>query len=218
MPPVPARGCPLFGSEAHMQCKTACPLHDLQIQRSRFVAAGRTEPKPASLLSVGMMRLAHTYFRPPAPVPWLQTPRLIELIRTLWRNPIEAWTQAHFEQPVVQTRLPFCDVIAVSAAPAVRHVLSDNAKNYCKDWFQKRMLAVLTHGLLTAEGRRWRFQRRLMIPLFRPASVKGMARAMAGVVDDVVNRWSARDGSVIDIAEETTDLALRVLEATIFSA
>jgi cytochrome P450 len=151
-------------------------------------------------------------------VPWLQTPRSIELIRTLWRNPIEAWTQAHFEQPVVQTRLPFCDVIAVSAAPAVRHVLSDNAENYCKDWFQKRMLAVLSHGLLTAEGRRWRFQRRLMTPLFRPALVKGMARAMAGVVDDVVKRWSARDGSVIDIAEETTDLALRVLEATIFSA
>jgi cytochrome P450 len=157
-------------------------------------------------------------FRPPAPVPRLQTPRSIDLIRTLWRNPIEAWTQAHFEEPVVKTRLPFCDVVVVNSASAVRRVLSDNAENYCKDHFQKRMLAVLSHGLLTAEGPQWRFQRKLMTPLFRPASVKGMARAMAGVVDDLVKHWSARDGSVIDIAEETTELALEVLAATIFSA
>ena len=165
-----------------------------------------------------MMQLVHRSFRPPAPVPRLHTPRSIELIRTLWHNPIEAWTQAHFEQPVVKTRLPFCDVVVVNSASAVRRVLSDNAENYCKDHFQKRMLAVLSHGLLTAEGPQWRFQRKLMTPLFRPASVKGMARAMAGVVDDVVKHWSARDGSVIDIAEETTDLALEVLAATIFSA
>ena len=164
-----------------------------------------------------MMQLPHTSFRPPAPAPRPQTPRSIDLISTLWRNPIEAWTQAHFEQPVVPTRLPFCDVVAVNAAPAVRRVLSDNAENYCKDDFQKRMLNVLSNGLLTAEGSQWRFQRRLMTPLFRPASIRGMTRAMASVISDAIKRWSPRDGSVVDIAEETTDLALEVLEATIFS-
>jgi cytochrome P450 len=37
-------------------------------------------------------------------------------------------------------------------------------------------------------------------------------------IDELVRRWAKRDGVVLDIAEETTDLALDVLERTIFSA
>jgi cytochrome P450 len=163
------------------------------------------------------MRSSHQSFRPPAPLPRPHALHPLDLLKTLWRNPIEAWTQAHFEQPGISTRLRFGDVVVVNDAAAVRHILSENDKNYCKDRFQKRMLAVLSNGLLTAEGTQWRCQRRLVGPLFRPASVKSMAQAMVDAIDELVVRWSARDGSVLDIAKETTDLTLNVLETTIFS-
>jgi cytochrome P450 len=37
-------------------------------------------------------------------------------------------------------------------------------------------------------------------------------------IDQLIARWKSQDGATIDIAEEMTDLALNVLESTIFSA
>src|SRR5215467_5962543 len=162
------------------------------------------------------MPIERNTFRPPAPMPRADWPGLFDLARTLWNNPIEAWTQAHFEQPIVRTHLPFANIVAVNDPAAVRRVLSDNAENYCKDRFQKRMLAVLSNGLLTAENEQWRSQRRLIAPLFTMRVVKGMASAMNDTINEFIASWASRDG-IIDIAEETTDLALAVLERTIFS-
>ena len=47
----------------------------------------------------------------------------------------------------------------------MRRVLQENEANYCKDRFQKRMLAALSGGLLTAEDAHWYSQRRLIAPL-----------------------------------------------------
>src|SRR5262245_7432083 len=166
--------------------------------------------------SEGAMRIETNTFRPPAPMPRADWPGSFDLVRTLWNNPIEAWTQAHFEQPIVRTHLPFADIVAVNDPAAVRRVLSDNAENYCKDRFQKRMLTVLSNGLLTAENEQWRSQRRLIAPLFTMTAVKSMASTMSDTIAEFIASWASHDG-IIDIAEETTDLALAVLERTIFS-
>ena len=164
------------------------------------------------------MRTQSNTFRPPAPVPRLDWPGPLDLVRILWNNPIEAWTQTHFEQPIVGMHLPFADVVLVNEPGAIRRILSDNADNYCKDRFQKRMLAVLSNGLLTAEKEQWLSQRRLIAPLFTAKAVKCMTSAMNETIGQFVTAWASRDGDVIDIAEATTDLALAVLERTIFSA
>ena len=98
------------------------------------------------------MLARHRSFRPPAPVSYPHTPGSLDLVRILWSNPIEAWTKAHFEEPIVCTRLPFGDVVAVNDPAAVRRVLQENEANYCKDRFQKRMLAALSGGF--ADGGR----------------------------------------------------------------
>jgi len=66
------------------------------------------------------------------------------LISSGWTNPIEAWTKAHFEEPIVRTHLPFGDIVAVNEPVAVRRALQENEKNHCKDRFQKRMLAIIS--------------------------------------------------------------------------
>ena len=158
-------------------------------------------------------------FRPPAPVPRAETLGLIALLKALRNNPLEAWTRAHFEKPVVTGGLVFGEVAVISEPGAIRRVLLDNAGNYRKDSLQRRMLsAVLNNGLLTAEAEQWRIQRRTLAPMFAKRCVMSFAPAMLRAAEALVERWRRRrEGDLVDVATEVTGLTLDVLERTIFS-
>lgn len=157
-------------------------------------------------------------FKPPVPAPSAKSLGPLALIRVLARNPLEAWTEAHFEKPIVMGGLPFGRVAVVSEPSAIRRVLLENAKNYHKDWLQRRVLSAgLTEGLLTAEDRQWRVQRRALAALFARTSVMNFAEAMMASARALVERVSLRQGDVVDMAAEVTRLTLDVLERTIFS-
>jgi cytochrome P450 len=156
--------------------------------------------------------------RPPAPVPQANALGPLALLRVLATNPLEAWTEAHFNEPVVLGGLPFARVAVVSEPAAVRRVLFDNTANYQKDWLQRRVLSAgLTDGLLTAEQHQWRVQRRALAPLFARKSVMGYAGAMAAAAEAMADRIARHDGQVVDMAVEVTRITLDVLERTIFS-
>jgi cytochrome P450 len=156
--------------------------------------------------------------RPPAPLANAQPLGLLSLLKALWSNPLEAWTQEHFQRPVVVSKLAFGEVAVVSDPAAIHHVLVRNVDNYKKDAFQRRMLAILANGLLAAEGEQWRTQRRTFAPIFSPKTVMNFAPAMKDAVEALVERWRGhRDGDVLDVAAEVTDLTLDVLVRTIFS-
>ena len=117
--------------------------------------------------------------RPPAPAPRAQALGPIALLRVLARNPLEAWTEAHFEQPVVASGLSIGRVVVVNDPAAIRRVLLENCDNYEKDWLQRRVLSAgLTGGLLTVEDHNWRMQRRALAPLFARKTVLGFSSAM----------------------------------------
>src|SRR3979411_878557 len=61
-------------------------------------------------------------FRPPAPVPRAELSGPLALLKALWNNPVEAWTQQHCEQPIVVTNLAFGEVAVVSEPAAIRRV------------------------------------------------------------------------------------------------
>jgi cytochrome P450 len=158
-------------------------------------------------------------FRPPAPAPLAQPLGAIALLRTLRDNPLEAWTHAFFEQPIVTMRLPFGAVATVSEPAAIRRVLLDNAANYRKDTLQRRIVSAgLAHGLLMAEQDQWRFQRRTLAPLFARKAVIGFAPIMLRAAEEMAARWEAADeDETVDVAAEATRLTLEVLRQTIFS-
>jgi len=143
--------------------------------------------------------------------------RPFEFAKALWRNPIEAWTAKHFEEPIVITRLPFAKVVVVNDPAAIRRILVDNTDNYRKDRFQKRMLAVLSGGLILAEGDQWYAQRRILAPVFTTRSVRSLTPVVQSTIAELIARWRAQDGATLDVAEEMADLTLTVLERTIFS-
>ena len=157
-------------------------------------------------------------FIPPAPTPRSEPLGLIALLRKLKINPLEAWTQAHFEQPIVMGGLSIGRVAVVSDPAAIRRVLLENSANYQKDWMQRRILSAgLANGLLSAEGNQWKTQRRALAPLFSRKTVLAFSAAMADSAQALVERLDRQQDQVVDIAVEATRTTLDVLERTIFS-
>lgn len=155
---------------------------------------------------------------PPAPIPRAKALGPLALLRVLAKNPLEAWTEAHFRQPVVVSGLAIGRVAVVSDPTAIRRVLLENCDNYEKDWLQRRVLSAgLTGGLLTAEGDNWRTQRRVLAPLFARKTVTGFSAAMVEAAERLTGRLAQRDADVTDVSVEVTRVTLEVLERTIFS-
>jgi cytochrome P450 len=157
-------------------------------------------------------------WRPPAPTPHSKSLGILTLLRTVYDNPLEAWTEAHFERPIVMGRLFGTQFAVVNDPSAIRRVLVDNTGNYRKDWLQRRVLSNgLEGGLLTAEGNQWRAQRRLLASVFARRTVMNFAPEMMAAAEAVGDRWSHREGQVHDVAADVTRMTLDVLRRTIFS-
>jgi cytochrome P450 len=156
---------------------------------------------------------------PPAPSPRDVQLRPLAFLRTLRRNPIETWSKAHFEQPILSGRGLLGIGAVVSHPPSIRRVLLDNAANYPKDPLQKRVLSPGLHdGLLTAEGDIWREQRRAIAPIFTPRIVNTFARSMARHAQALAVRWGRlRPGRAIDVQKDMHRVTLDILGDTIFS-
>ena len=156
---------------------------------------------------------------PPAPRPQDHPLGPIALLRTLKRNPLECWAIRHFEQPIVSGGLPIGHVLLVHEPRSIRRVLLDNAANYRKDRFQRRVLSAgLSDGLLSAEDEEWRIQRKVLAPMFARRQVLEFGPAMAGGAEDLVKRWACLgDAATIEVVAEMARVTLDVLERTIFS-
>jgi len=162
--------------------------------------------------------LGSTYC-PPAPKPQARPLKLLALVRTLKRNPLECWAAPHFEQPTVAGGLPIGHVLLVHEPGAIRRVLLDNAANYRKDRLQHRVLSAgLNDGLLSAEGEQWRLQRPVLAPMFARRTVMEFAPAMMAAAEALIQRWSGLgDRATVDVAAEMAKVTLDVAERTIFS-
>jgi cytochrome P450 len=157
--------------------------------------------------------------RPPAPRPLDAPLGPFSTIRALRRNPIETWTKAHFELPLLIGPTILGTVAVVNDPAAIRRVLVDNAANYRKDALQKRLLGPgLSGGLLEAEGEDWRVQRRTLASLFTPKSVASFAPAVNAAAEDFIGRLlRLRDGQELDMQFEMARVTLDVLGRTMFS-
>ncbi|VTZ26485.1 Cytochrome P450 [Methylocella tundrae] len=157
--------------------------------------------------------------RPPAPVPLAAPLGPISTMRVLRKNPIETWTRAHFELPIIIGPTILGTIAVINEPAAIRRVLLDNAANYNKDALQKRVLGEgLREGLLIVEGDEWRAQRRTLAPLFTPKNIASFAAATDEAAKELIARWlRLRQGRMFDIQPEMARVTLDVLGRTIFS-
>jgi cytochrome P450 len=158
-------------------------------------------------------------FRPPKPVPHDGPIGVLRMIMALRRNPLEIWSKAHYEQPILMGRTILGERAVVNEPAAVRRIFLDNVANYRKDALQLRVLGPgLGKGLLTVDGEDWRAQRRALAPLFSARQIPAFAPAMHRVATATVLRLAPkREGRVVDVSIEMARVALEMLEQTLFS-
>ena len=167
--------------------------------------------------------LAIKPFIPYAPLPRIKPLGKLGQLLVLSRNPLETWTQAHFDLAILAGPSLLGHLVVVNQPDLVRHVLVDNAANYQKDPLQQRVLAAGTSqgsgvGLLSAEGDLWRRTRRTLAPSFTPRRVAGFAPVMRDRAEARVERWlKRRPGAILDIGQEMTGVTYDILSATLFS-
>src|SRR5436305_9306738 len=160
----------------------------------------------------------HGSFVPPAPIPHRSPLGPLALVRALWRNPLEAWAETHFSEPIVTTNLGPRQVLLVSDPAAIRHVFLDNSANFGREPLQRRIMSsALRNGLLMADASQWERQRRMLAPLFTRKSIKRFAVPVEQAAQSLVQRWQQSQNQVVDVAAEITLVTLEVLERTIFS-
>lgn len=145
---------------------------------------------------------------------------LLRQILTPAPNEFETIPRIAFEQPIWEWKSIFGHNFVVSDPVGVKRILLDNVANYPKTEMETKMLgAIVGEGLLVSQGEKWKSHRRLMSPSFDFKSIVAYSPAMVAAAESFSNAWSTKSsGSVIDIAEEMTNLTLRVISNTMFSA
>ena len=159
-------------------------------------------------------------FEPPAPIPRTIPPSRLEIIRVMFRNPLELWGQPSYTLPYLQVKF-FGQMTTIANHPGlIKHVLVDNAANYGMQPIRQLVLRpILRDGLLTAEGNVWKRSRKAMAPVFTPRHARGFASQMLKCSERFAERYGkpARDGTEVNIATGMTELTYEILAETLFS-
>lgn len=117
--------------------------------------------------------------------------------------------------PMVRGRILHLPVYFPCSPDAAHDVLVTKARSFEKSPGIRVLLNDLAgQGLFTSEGALWRSQRKLMAPLFHPAALHQYAETMRLVAERAADAMT--DGKPIDVAHETTRIAMSVVGKALF--
>jgi cytochrome P450 len=145
---------------------------------------------------------------------------MLEILRTVYRNPLELWGAPSYEERWIKTRFFNERTLIVNDPGLIRHVLVDNAKNYRMATVRQLVLRpILRDGLLTAEGETWKRSRRAMAPVFTPRHIGKFAETMLDATQAYAGNYeqAAKAGATRDVARDMTELTFDIISKTLFS-
>ncbi|MEQ1941446.1 cytochrome P450 [Mesorhizobium sp. VNQ89] len=155
-------------------------------------------------------------FVPPAPAPRAKPPSMLEMMRIVYRNPLELWGEPSYNEPYISVTGVGGPLVIANDPALIKHVLVDNAKNYRMATVRQLVLRpILRDGLLTAENDVWKRSRKAMAPIFTPRHIFGFAGPMLKRTEAFAERYD--DGGVRDMAVDMTNLTYDILAETLFS-
>jgi cytochrome P450 len=107
------------------------------------------------------------------------------------------------------------DILVVNSPSAIHEVLVEKARSFEKSpMIRIALYPLVGEGLFTSGGELWRKQRRLMAPVFHHAKIDALAPVMVDCATRVCGGF--RDGEQLDVARETTRIAMSVAGRTLF--
>ncbi len=139
-------------------------------------------------------------------------------LKAMRESVIGTWGQRAYEEDILQGRFFGHSSFILNTPDAIRHVLVDNYENYTRTPAGFRVLRpVLGEGLLIAEGRAWKHQRRTLAPAFTPRAVSTLVPHMIVVTDETIAKLRATCGQPVDLREAMQRMALEIAGRTMFS-
>ena len=133
-------------------------------------------------------------------------------------NPIATWGQRAYQEDIVRGRFFGRGSFILNAPDAIRHVLVDNYENYTRTPAGIRVLRpMLGEGLLIAEGRNWKYQRRTLAPAFTPRAVAALVPHMVAAIDETIAKLGAASKAPVDLREAMQRMTLEIAGRTMFS-
>ena len=134
------------------------------------------------------------------------------------RSLIDSWGQRAYEEGIIKTRFFGLSTFIVNTPAAIRHVLMDNYENYTRTPAGFRVLQpILGDGLLLAEGRAWKHQRRTLSPAFTPRAVGLLVPHMVSAVEETLQQLDTACGRPVDLREAMQRMTLEIAGRTMFS-
>jgi cytochrome P450 len=171
-----------------------------------------------SLAEVYDLPAARRPLVPPRPPLAPDNMTAIGRMRAMRQSAIATWGRRAYEDEIIQGRFFGRASFILNTPDAIRHVLVDNYENYTRTPAGIRVLRpVLGQGLLIAEGKAWKHQRRTLAPAFTPRAVSTLVPHMIAVTDETIARLSDHVGQPVDLREVMQRMTLEIAGRTMFS-
>mgnify|MGYP000885493196 FL=1 len=155
---------------------------------------------------------------PPFPSRAAESMGLFGRIAAIRKSTIGSWGQRAYEDDVIRGRFFGHSSFILNTPDTIRHVLVENYENYTRTPAGIRVLRpMLGEGLLLAEGRNWKHQRRTLAPAFTPRAVTTLVPHMVSAIDETVAALDARRDQPTDLREAMQHMTLEIAGRTMFS-
>jgi cytochrome P450 len=155
---------------------------------------------------------------PPSPPRASETMGVFGRMAAMRRSAMETWGQRAYEEDIIQGRFFGRSSFILNTPDAIRHVLVDNYENYTRTPVGIRVLRPLVgDGLLIAEGRTWKYQRRTLAPAFTPRAVTPLVPHMIAATDETIAKLQESCGVPVDLREAMQRMTLEIAGRTMFS-
>jgi cytochrome P450 len=139
-------------------------------------------------------------------------------VMAMRNSAIGTWGQRAYEEDVVRSRFFGRSSFILNTPDSIRHVLVDNHENYTRTPAAIRVLRpVLGEGLLIAEGRTWKHQRRTLAPAFTPRAVMPLVPLMVAATEETIARLQAGRNAPVDLRAAMQRMTLEIAGRTMFS-
>src|SRR6266436_3219672 len=171
-----------------------------------------------SVAEVYDLPVARRPLEPPRPPLAPEHMTLLGWMKAMRTNALSAWGQRAYEEDIIRGRFFGRTSFTVNTPDAIRHVLVDNYENYSRTPASLRVLRpILGQGLLIAEGRAWKHQRRTLAPAFTPRAVMPLVPHMVAATDETIAKLKAASHAPVDLRGAMQRMTLEIAGRTMFS-
>src|SRR6202171_587430 len=178
----------------------------------------RSRGRQMSIAEVLDMPVTRQPLVPPSPPRASETMTFFGRLAAMRVSVLGSWGQRAYEEYIIQGRFFGHSSFILNTPDAIKHVLVDNHENYTRTPTAYRVLRpVLGEGLLIAEGRAWKHQRRTLAPAFTPRAVMPLVPHMVAATDDTIAKLKAASHAPVDLREAMQRMTLEIAGRTMFS-